>query len=209
MNKILMDGDKLFLDKNCDKVDVNGSSIIFIKDLDSFKLEINVLDNSILNIYDFSTKNVNKEIIINQNNNTKVGYVHTFKIDGDYKLKYRANIIGNNNSNEVYISGVSRGNAILDVDGIVSKKTLANSLNENIKVLTITGKCFVAPKLHVSALDVIANHNTAISNIREDELFYLLSKGIDRNHAVSLIEDGYVYGIMKKYSEEFYNYIKC
>lgn len=209
MNKILMDGDKLFLEECYDKIEVHGSSIIFIKDLDNFKLEINVLDNSTLYIYDFSTKNVDKEITIKQNNNTKVGYVHTFKIEGEYKLKYRAYINGNNNSNEVYISGVSKGSVFLDVDGTVKKQTVLNSLNESIKVLTTNGKCFVSPILHVSSLDVIANHNTAISNIREDELFYLLSKGISKESAVALIEDGYVYGYMKKYSEEFYNYIKC
>ena len=55
--------------------------------------------------------------------------------------------------------------------------------------------------------EVIANHNTAISNIREDELFYLNSKGISLVGAIRLIEDGYLYGILKKY-EEFYKLVR-
>ena len=60
--------------------------------------------------------------------------------------------------------------------------------------------------LHISALNVLANHNTAISNVNEDALFYLMSKGIDRKQATKLIEDSYIYGLFK--NEEFINLIK-
>lgn len=104
--------------------------------------------------------------------------------------------------------GISNGKVFLDVDGVVKDKTKGNILNEDIRVLTIEGTLSVAPKLHVNALDVEANHNTAISNIREDELFYLMSRGIDKEQAINLIKDGYLYGYFKRVDEEFYNLIK-
>lgn len=207
MNKILMDGDKLYYNGDIDKIEVDGYATIFIKDILNYKLDITVKKSSTLNIYIFASKNSDSTLNINQESESNVTLVHTFKIDGEYNFKYRANISGNKNINNVLISGVSNGNVSLDVDGIVSKKTESNELNENIKVLTINGKCFVAPKLHVSALDVLANHNTAISNVREDELFYLFSKGIDKKHAISLIEDSYVYGYLKSSSNEFLDYV--
>lgn len=207
MNKILMDGDKLYYNGDIDKIEVDGYATIFIKDILNYKLDITVKKSSTLNIYIFASKNSDSTLNINQESESNVTLVHTFKIDGYYNFKYRANISGNKNINNVLISGVSNGRVSLDVDGIVSKKTESNELNENIKVLTINGKCFVAPKLHVSALDVLANHNTAISNVREDELFYLFSKGIDKKHAISLIEDSYVYGYLKSSSNEFLDYV--
>lgn len=207
MNKILMDGDKLYYNGDIDKIEVDGYATIFIKDILNYKLDITVKKSSTLNIYIFASKNSDSTLNINQESESNVTLVHTFKIDGEYNFKYRANISGNKNINNVLISGVSNGRVSLDVDGIVSKKTESNELNENIKVLTINGKCFVAPKLHVSALDVLANHNTAISNVREDELFYLFSKGIDKKHAISLIEDSYVYGYLKSSSNEFLDYV--
>ena len=74
-----------------------------------------------------------------------------------------------------------------------------NVLDENIKVLTIGGKCFTKPMMHINVKECIANHNTAISNVREDEIFYLMSKGITRDKAVELISDGYLYGLYKDY----------
>lgn len=207
MNKILMDGDLISYDKSCDNIEVKGNATLYIKDTSDYKINIDIKDNGILHIYDFTKESGEKEITINQSNNTKVTFVHSFIIESVYKLKIISYINGNNNTNDVFISGVSKGNVTLDVDGIVSNNTVNNTLNENIKVLTINGKCFVAPKLHVNTLDVIANHNTAISNIREDILFYLMSKGIDELHAASLIEDSYVYGYLKEQNEEFYKYI--
>ena len=83
MNKILRDGDKLFLNSDIDSLEIiNGEVIIYINDLDDFKININLLDNSKVLIYDYSTKNVNKEIYISQKNNTYLRYVHTFRVDG-------------------------------------------------------------------------------------------------------------------------------
>ena len=167
MNKILRDGDKLFLNSDIDSLEIiNGEVIIYINDLDDFKININLLDNSKVLIYDYSTKNVNKEIYISQENNTYLRYVHTFRVDGKYNLKYLVNLNGDNNTNDIFISGVSNGDVVLDIDGKVESKSSDNVLNENIKVLTNKGKCFVAPKLHISALNVLANHNTAISIVR-------------------------------------------
>lgn len=207
MNKIIMDGDNLKLDNFDTEIIVMKDSKLYLLDKsEDLNLKIILEDNTSLDIYDFNTHNKKTIIEVEQNNNTKFNYYHTFKIDHDYEFTYNANLLGNNNINNITISGVAIGFAHIFVDGKVKENTKGNELNENIKVLTTKGKAFISPMLHVSALDVIANHNTAISNIREDELFYLKSKGIDEEEAISLIEDGYLYGIFK--NTEFYEFIK-
>ena len=209
MNKILVDGDKLLLNSDIDSIVVDGDAVLLINNLENdIDLKITMNDNSNLNIFDFNTFNKNTKINIIQNNKTNCNYYHTFKISGDYNFDYKVTLNGDNNINNVNISGVSNGFVHMHVDGELLTKTKNNELNENIKVLTEGGKAFVSPMLHVSALDVIANHNTAISNVRSDELLYLMSKGIDKDKAIKLIEDGYIYGFIKRYNEEFYNLIK-
>lgn len=207
MNKILMDGDILKLDSNIE-VTVNGKATIYIYDFnDNIDLKINMLDNSELLILDFNLDDKETKIRVNQANNTNLNYIHTFKITGNYTFDYLAEINGNNNINNININGITSGYVNLIIDAIAKKNTKNNELNENIKVLNLGGKVKSEPKLHINCLEVIANHNTAISNIREDELFYLNSKGISLVGAIRLIEDGYLYGILKKY-EEFYKLVR-
>lgn len=208
MNKILVDGDKIVFDSNIKSITTSGNVIIFINnEINDINVEIELEDNSIVDIYDFNTNSRSSNFKVIQNNNTKFNYYHTFKIDGTYQMNYDAIIKGNKNINNINISGVSHGVVNMNVDSHITPKTKENEVNENIKILTTEGKAYISPMLHVSALDVIANHNTAISNVREDELFYLMSKGIDKRNATLLIEDGYVYGLLKK-NDEFYKMIK-
>ena len=207
MNKILVDEEIYVLSNEEAVLDINKDTKIYINNLDNIDVTFNVSNNVSLSVFDYNTKNKNTNIIVNQGNNTCFTYYHTFKIDGDYEFKYIANIMGDNNKNELKISGISNGNAIIDVDGIVENNTKNNCLDEDIKVLTIDGKVDVRPMMHINIKDVIANHNTAISNVREDVLFYLMSKGIKRNEAINLICDGYLYGLFKD-EEEFLKSIK-
>lgn len=208
MNKILMDGDKLYYFGKEKNLDISGFKKIYIKDVSDYSLDINLKKNSTLEIYIFANSKGVSSININQSEHSKVTLVHTFIINDEYTFKYKTNISGDKNINDVFISGVSKGKVTLDIDGVVNPKTNENELNENIKVLTINGDCFVSPMLHISALNVLANHNTAISNVRENELFYLESKGIDRKKAIDLIENSYTYGYLLTKSKEFLDYVK-
>lgn len=208
MNKILMDEEFRISNGESYILTCSGRVTINIYDhLSDIDLNIILNDDAILDVNDFNLNNKTTKIMITQNNNSKFTYNHTFKINGEYNFFYKAVINGDNNVNNINISGVSNGMVKMDVDGVVKEHSKNNELNENIKILTIDGKAFISPMLHVNALDVIANHNTAISNVREDEIFYLMSKGIGRKKAIGLIENGYVYGLFKN-NKEFLNLIK-
>lgn len=200
MNKIDFDG-------KSEIININEDSIIYINNIDSFNLAIVLSDNIKCDLYYFNNKGTDSKISVNHSNNSIFNMYHSFESIDEYTFTYRSNMNGNNNINNINITGVSKNKVNLDVDGNVLKNTKNNELNENIKVLTVGGKAYVSPMIHVSCMDVIANHNTAISNIQEDELFYLNSKGIDREHAIKLVTDGYIYGVFKN-NQEFIDLIK-
>ncbi len=177
-------------------IDVLGNSKINIINPDSdIKLNIHLKDNSNLIINDFNETKNDIDYNIIQDNNSIFNMYHTFRISDNYNINYKVNFLGNNNINNVYIHGVSNGMVSMNVDGILPSGGENNIVNEDIKVLTIHGSCFISPMLHVSNLNVIANHKTAISKIDENIIFYLESKGINRASAEELIENGYLYGI--------------
>ena len=47
------------------------------------------------------------------------------------------------------------------------------------------------PELEIVADDVRCTHGATVSQLQEEELFYLLSRGIDNAHANSLLLQGY------------------
>ena len=196
MEKISLNNETIELVDNDLEITIDGVCKLYIINK-SYNLVINLCDNSKLDVYDFNVTNTNNSLVINQSNNTEFNYYHSFKIDGDKLLDIKAYINGNKNINKINIYGISNGYANILVDGIVKQGSKDNVLDENIKVLTIGGKCFTKPMMHINVKECIANHNTAISNVREDEIFYLMSKGITRDKAVELISDGYLYGLYK------------
>ncbi len=204
----------------------NGEDIITLDDLEEVKVEVEGINNKLFIVNNSKSMNINieikpySELIVldfNLNNkrqimeivhdhDSKFEYYNGFRTDGEYNLSYKAIINGDNNENNIHLRGVSLDNNYISVDAVIKEHTKGNVINEDLRILNLGGHAYVSPMLHVSTLDVIANHNTAVSNIREDELFYLMSKGVSRDKCVELISDGYLYGLFKK-EEDFYKRI--
>lgn len=189
-------------------INIDNDSILYIYDLSiDTDLTINIDDNKSLLVLDFNLNNIKLKVTMNQGNNTTVNYLHTTKVTDNYQFTYFANMNGNNNTNNIKIKGITSGIININVDGKVADNSKNNCLNEDVRILNLGGKVTVLPMMHINAKEVIANHNTAISNMDPDELLYLNSKGISNMGAITLIEDGYLYGMFKEYNE-FYNLIK-
>ncbi len=50
--------------------------------------------------------------------------------------------------------------------------------------------------MQINSLDVSANHKVTISNVKDDELFYLESKGVNKEDATKLLKEGFILGIL-------------
>ncbi len=71
-----------------------------------------------------------------------------------------------------------------------AQKTEAAQLSRNL-LLSKRAKIDTKPELEIVADDVRCTHGATISQLQDEELFYLLSRGIDNEHANSLLLKGY------------------
>lgn len=72
----------------------------------------------------------------------------------------------------------------------VAQQTLAYQLNQNL-LLSDTALCQSKPNLEILADDVKASHGMTASELKEDQLFYLASRGISKQEVKHLLIEGF------------------
>jgi Fe-S cluster assembly protein SufD len=81
-------------------------------------------------------------------------------------------------------------------------------LIKTARIINLTdNECIINPNLYIEDSDVVANHAAAIGKFSDEELFYLMSRGITYTDAINLLIKGFLvsdYNI----SEERINEIK-
>ena len=91
----------------------------------------------------------------------------------------------------------------------IAQKTEAAQLSRNL-LLSKRARIDAKPELEIVADDVRCTHGATVSQLQDEELFYLLSRGIDNEHANSLLLKGYydeVISYLPKSSEKW-NFVK-
>ena len=85
------------------------------------------------------------------------------------------------------------GSIIFNVTGTIPKGMSGSNLNQNNRILTYNEKeCKISPILLVDEEDVSANHSAYIGKFREEELFYLMSRGITESMSTMLLTKGFL-----------------
>ncbi len=102
-------------------------------------------------------------------------------------------LISNNKSRLSYsVSGrIFKGNEL----------STCSQLNKGI-ILQEEGYILAEPKLFIDEYNVEANHGAAIGQIDDEQLFYLLSRGLSEIEARSLIISGYTTPFINKINDE-------
>ena len=152
---------------------VVDSSVKTIIDLNKEEIELNYYYSNI-NILD------NKyEITINHN-----------------KEKTVSNVINH---------GINLGNNKLDyiVNGKVMKSANGVICNQDSKIiLTNDNNCLIKPNLIIDNDDVIANHSSYIGYFKKEEIFYLMTRGINELDSEKLLVKSFLIGNMDISYEE-------
>ena len=216
MNKIVIDREEFCLDEfkgiveyQINKLKLNIKGHVVLNDFigkDNLDLEITLEDNAVLeyNYFSFITKNLN--VVINQNNNSKLNLKNVFVANDDTTIKIKNNIIGNNNISEILVRVTSKNVSQVVVDATLNvlADTFNNEVKEDLKGLEQNNSHIkIIPNMLVASSEVAANHNVAIGNVDEESLFYLTSKGISGYNAKKLLEKGFLINIFdKEVSEE-------
>jgi Fe-S cluster assembly scaffold protein SufB len=94
----------------------------------------------------------------------------------------------------INLLGAARGKAQAQVETQVPPGRRGVRANQLLRALQPEGKSVVAlrPRLAILSDDVIARHGATTSAIREDELYYLRSRGIARDEAVAILSEAFL-----------------
>lgn len=120
------------------------------------------------------------------------------KIDIEVQVNHKAE----NTTANTHIRGVLADHSRAKVTGMIrifpgAQKT--NSfLTEKILLLSRRARAEVIPNLEIEADDVKASHAATVGKIDEDQLFYLMSRGMSKYKAKKMIVEGFLEPVKRR-----------
>ena len=79
--------------------------------------------------------------------------------------------------------------------------TEANQLNNNL-LLSKNARVYTKPRMKIKASDVRCNHGATTGSLNEDEIFYLVSRGLSREKAINTLSLGFIRGALNDCSHK-------
>ncbi|MDH4468848.1 MAG: SufD family Fe-S cluster assembly protein [Bacteriovoracaceae bacterium] len=107
-----------------------------------------------------------------------------------------------NTSSEQYVKSIIQDEGAVDFAGKIfiaphAQKSDAKQLNKNL-LLSKKAKCLSRPELEIFANDVKCGHGLTTSQFRDDELFYLQTRGIKKDTAKNFLAKAFIQDILSK-----------
>lgn len=111
--------------------------------------------------------------------------------------EYHIIVNHNNHRANSYISnkcvGLDDSKISLVVDSKLDKGNIDCVMDQTSRILTLGDvEAKIVPNMFIDDDSVEARHGSVVGRIREEELFYLMSRGISEGEAVSLIVKGFI-----------------
>lgn len=101
-----------------------------------------------------------------------------------------------NTTSNTTVRAVLAGNGFLKLDGLLKIDPGAHGASAQLKeralLLSDQAKIETIPSLEVLCNDVKASHGASVSRLSDEELFYLQSRGIERQEATRLLTEGFI-----------------
>lgn len=158
---------------------LNNNNILTLKNKDQFF------------IIDYSPKNVNEKINFSLQPNEIIN-VYIYIIANNCKKHYEI-ICNHKHSSKfnIYIKALTnnKANVLMNVKNLV-KQNIANvKINQDIQGITFDdeSRINVTPSMLIGNNKIIANHSINIGNINPDALFYLMSRGLNKQKAIEIL----------------------
>lgn len=175
---------------------IENESVINLFDisgLDNFDYIVN--ENSSLTLNIFSVKNLDLKINVNLLENSKLNINVSFICYDNFNLNVNIFLKGNNILSNLSVRGINKGEKVkILLNGEDMKDLNGNIINEYAKIINYSdNENILIPNLLVNSFGVTANHGVSIGTFNSDALFYLESKGINKNDALKLLEEGFIF----------------
>lgn len=79
------------------------------------------------------------------------------------------------------------------INSTVYKECIKSVLDQNTRVVTFdNAEATVSPNMFIDLDDVMAKHGSVIGTFKDDQIFYLMSKGISYNDSLKLLVRGFL-----------------
>lgn len=145
-------------------------------------IDIDLNKDNILFNYNYSTININ---------------------DNDYKIDIRH--LNNNITSKITNHGINTSNNRLSftINTIVPKNSNNIKTNQDSKIIVLRdNNCTIKPNLLIDNDDIEAEHAAYIGRFKDDEIFYLMTRGIKKDDAIDLLVKSFLIEKMDITGEE-------
>lgn len=168
-------------------IEVTASQKLFLLGIDSgsIDIELRILASNIeVDLYGIVSLNGQKEV----------------------SIKTTSNHLAPSSLSRIHIKSVLMDDSSFNFDGIIkiaNGSALSDAYLQNDNLMVGDGSSVNSlPKLEILADDVKASHGVTISSFDEEQLYYLLSRGIARDKAEKVLCSGFLNEIVQKAGKE-------
>ena len=184
---------KINVEKNV-KLDLNIYSEIISGKI-QYKYELD--DFSTCNVLKYNNSNTIKEMIKIDLNGIKSSINYNFKTISNDKETYDYYVYHNQKNTESHIKNngvcIDLGNITYQVSTFIPKDNIECIANQNNRIINLTNnKCEIKPNLYIDCDDVEASHSALIGKFNYEEMFYMQSRGLDKDTSLKLLINGFL-----------------
>ena len=201
MNKIVLESDLILKDNEDKEIFVKEDSNLTIINEENLnnKLIFNIKENikSKINIFDVS-KNIKRNITINLNGKNSYVELNVSSISLE-DCNYEVNIFHNekNTYSQTNLHGLTINDSkiIFRNNGSIKKGAIKSELNQDNKIITLNkNNSKIEPNLFIDEYDVKASHGAYIGKFKEEDIFYLMTRGLSKDECNKLLINGFLTG---------------
>lgn len=214
------DGDDIIITYNDITFNNSGNYTVEYIDCDDIKLNIRINEGTFIHLFEYSNNshilinnsydvlgnliiskfyannNTNENIDIKLNSiNASVKYNFS-SISSGYD-NYNINIyhLCNNTSSDIFNRTIAKKNSsnVFNINSYVENGILNTYLNQQTKIVTLgDSNNRVNPNMFIGEASTTGIHSSVIGTIDEEDIFYLMSRGINYKTAINLIIKGMI-----------------
>jgi len=115
--------------------------------------------------------------------------------------------VGENSSSLVVSKGISKNSGVSSYRGLVKISKGAKNSQTHVRcdglILDDESSVLTFPSMDVHENDVNASHEAAVGKIGEEQLFYLMSRGLNEEEATKIIVSGFIEPVIKQLPLEY------
>ena len=190
-------------------IDLNISEIITGSSA-KVRTKYSIGSNSCVNVSKFNNIDSIKEYFICNLDGENASINYNFKTISINPENYDFLVYHNycNTNSNINTNGVSikDGRVLFNVSSFIPKDIAGCMATQDNRIINLNdNESVIKPNLYIDCCDVSASHSAWVGSFKEEELFYLQSRGINRSDATKLLLTGF---LTSNISEDLSSYIK-